>query len=399
MIAVHNLVKRFKLYSRPSDRLREALTRSPRHREFHALKDLSFQVEAGETLGIIGVNGSGKSTLLKILTGVILPDAGSILVEGRITGLLELGTGFNPDFSGYDNIFMNATYLGMSHAEVQERLDRIISFSELEDFIHEPLKTYSSGMTMRLAFSIAIHAQPRCFVVDEALSVGDAHFQQKCMNRIREFKAGGGTILFVSHDLATIKMLSDRVMLLDKGDLVEIGDPDMVVNRYNYLLACYGEDGKRLTAAPEGAYGTFDARISKVTIQGCDSGADLISSGEECRIDVDLTAKISLKELTVGIMIRDRFGQDIYGINTHYLNIPVSIGANETRRVSFSFPVLLQQGKYTLTVALHVGSNHQDACYHWLDNAASFQIAGLKGVPFAGVTDLRARCQVQEKNV
>lgn len=394
MIRVQNLTKRFRLYARPVDRLIEALTRRPRHRDFCALKDLSFQIEAGETLGIIGVNGSGKSTLLKILTGVILPDAGEITVEGRITGLLELGTGFNPEFSGYDNIFMNATYLGMSHTEVQERLDRIISFSELEDFIHEPLKTYSSGMTMRLAFSIAIHAEPRCFVVDEALSVGDAHFQQKCMNRIREFKASGGTILFVSHDLATIKMLSDRVMLLDKGDLVEISDPDTVVNRYNYLLACYGEDGKRLAAAPEGAYGTFDARISKVSIRGIDSGADLLSSGEECCIDVELDANISLEDLTIGIMIRDRFGQDIYGTNTHYLNIPLSVVAGEKRRVSFHFPLLLQQGKYTLTVALHAGRDHQDACYHWLDNAASFQVAGLKGALFAGITDLQARCSV-----
>jgi lipopolysaccharide transport system ATP-binding protein len=395
MIAVQNLVKRFKLYPSPSDRLREALTRRPRHREFYALKGLSFEVAQGESLGIIGVNGSGKSTLLKILTGVILPDAGTVLVEGRITGLLELGTGFNPEFSGYDNIFMNATYLGMSHAEVQAQLSQIISFSELEDFIQEPLKTYSSGMIMRLAFSIAIHAEPRCFVVDEALSVGDAHFQQKCMNRIREFKAGGGAILFVSHDLATIKMLSDRVMLLDKGDLVEIGDPDTVVNRYNYLLACYGEDGKRLASAPEGSYGTFDAKITGVTIQGADSGADLISSGEECRIDVDLATTVRIDKLTVGILIRDRFGQDIYGINTHYLNIPLSLSAGEERRVSFSFPLLLQQGKYTLTVALHSGSDHQDACYHWLDNAVSFQVAGLKGAPFAGITDLRAKCTTQ----
>ena len=184
MIKVDQITKEFKLYHNPADRLKEIVFRWMMHRKFFALKDVSFEVEKGQSLGVVVQNGAGKSTLLKILTGVLLPNSGRIHVDGRITGILELGTGFNPEFTGVQNVFLNGTLLGVSKKEINERIDAIVDFSELGDFIHEPIKTYSSGMVMRLAFSIAIHADPKAFVVDEALSVGDAYFQQKCIGKI-----------------------------------------------------------------------------------------------------------------------------------------------------------------------------------------------------------------------
>jgi lipopolysaccharide transport system ATP-binding protein len=213
MISVKNISKTFKLYQAPSDRLKEILLRRCYHKNFQAVNNVSFEVQEGETLGIVGENGAGKSTILKLLTGILIPDTGSVHVSGKITGLLELGTGHN------------ATYLGLSRSEIDKKLDTIIGFTELGEFIHEPIKTYSSGMVMRLAFSVAIHAEPRAFVVDEALSVGDAYFQQKCMKKIKDFKDNGGSIVFVSHDMNAVKVLCDQAILLEHGSVVEQGEP------------------------------------------------------------------------------------------------------------------------------------------------------------------------------
>jgi len=212
--------KQFKLYRSPADRLREIVYRKKYHKDFVALDNISFEVKNGETLGIIGQNGAGKSTLLKILSGIVIPDSGTINVDGKVTGLLELGTGFNAEMTGLENIYMNGTLIGMTKDELDRKKQTIIDFSELGDFINEPIKTYSSGMTMRLAFSIAIHADPTCFLVDEALSVGDAYFQQKCMRKIQEFRAGGGSIVFVSHDMNAVKTLCDAAIMLENNGCI-----------------------------------------------------------------------------------------------------------------------------------------------------------------------------------
>jgi lipopolysaccharide transport system ATP-binding protein len=397
MLEVRHLQKDFRLYDRPVDRLKEALTRRPRHRLHHALRDVSFQVAPGETLGVIGRNGAGKSTLLKIVTGVTLPDAGEVITEGRTTGLLELGTGFNPELSGRQNIIANGLMLGLKRHEIDARLEAIIAFAELEAFINEPVRTYSSGMVMRLGFSSAIHAEPSCFVVDEALSVGDAHFQQKCMRRIRAFQASGGAILFVSHDLNAVKMLCDRAVVLEQGVVVADTDPEDAVNHYNRLIAGQAEDSSRQAAVFEDAYGYGSglARVTSAALAGEYSASTTVAGGEWIAINLTLQAEQALADLTCGILLRDRFGQDIYGVNTHYLNAPLTLEPGAEVDVQFWLRAELAAGDYTVTVALHSAENHLENCYHWCDNLLRLQVAGVRGHTFSGVCRLPTQCDVK----
>jgi len=397
MLKVHHLQKDFRLYDRPIDRLKEAVTRRPLHRLHHALRDVSFQVAPGETLGVIGRNGAGKSTLLKIVTGVTMPDAGEVVTEGRTTGLLELGTGFNPELSGRQNIIANGLMLGLKRQEIDERLEAIIAFAELEAFIDEPVRTYSSGMVMRLGFSSAIHAEPSCFVVDEALSVGDAHFQQKCMRRIRAFQASGGAILFVSHDLNAVKMLCDRAIVLEEGTVVADADPEEAVNHYNRLIAGQAGESDRQTAIFEDAYGYGSglARITTANLAGEDSGATTVAGGEWVAINLTLQAEQPVADLTCGILLRDRFGQDIYGVNTHYLDAPLTLDAGAAVDIQFWLRAELVAGDYTVTVALHSAENHLENCFHWCDNLLRLQVAGVRGHAFSGVCRLPTQCRVK----
>ncbi|MFA5546941.1 MAG: ABC transporter ATP-binding protein [Porticoccaceae bacterium] len=392
MIEVRELQKTFKLYQRPSDRLKEILFRRSFHTRYEALRGVSFRVEDGETLGIIGRNGAGKSTLLKILNGVLLPEAGSIVSAGRITGLLELGTGFDMSLSGIANIRTNGLLLGMTEDELDVRREAIVTFSELGPFINEPLRTYSSGMVMRLAFSIAIHADPQIFLVDEALSVGDGHFQQKCMHRIREFRAAGGSIIFVSHDLNAVKMLCDRVIVLAGGAVVCDDEPEVAVNHYNQLLAAQG-DVLVGQSAIDGGYGNFKAAITQMKVQGVDSRSSSISCGEDALLRVLIEANDDIPSITLGMMIRDRFGQDVYGTNTHLLNHPFGVAKDEKKSLVIRFPMRLAPGKYTITLALHEGIDHTRHCYHWWDNALSFEVCGVRGSPFGGLCNLEAEVE------
>ena len=401
MIAVEHLTKKFKLYKTPADRLKEIILHRSYHREFTALNDVNFAVRSGEVLGIVGQNGAGKSTLLKLLMGILLPDDGIIGIDGRITGLLELTTGFNYEFSGLQNIYLNAALRGMARQEVEGKLRQIVAFSEFDDFIQEPIKTYSSGMVMRLAFSIAIHAEPQAFVVDEALSVGDAYFQQKCMKRIMEFKENGGAIVFVSHDLNAIKLLSDKVLLLDHGQVIETGDPETVINSYNFLLAKKSE-GQELTERTSSnkkmSYGNFKVEITAVKMSNTDGQErDIFISGEKCVIQVLLAAREEAPEITVGILIRDKFGQDVFGTNTHYLNIPLSFKAGTTGVVEYSISELnIGPGKYTLTVAAHTRDTHIHECYHWVDVIKSFEVVANRDFIFSGLLRLKPEVRVQK---
>lgn len=389
MIEVEHVNKHFRLYRRPMDRVKERLLRRSFHHVHHALRDVSFSVAPGQTLGIIGHNGAGKSTLLKLLSGVLLPDSGRIDAGGRITGLLELGTGFNYELSGMANIVNNGLLIGMSREEISERRAAIVAFSELGDFIHEPLRTYSSGMVMRLGFAIAIHAQPDTFLVDEALAVGDAHFQQKCYRAIREFRERGGSILLVSHDLNAIKLLSDQVLLLDHGAVFELGEPEAVVNSYNFLVAQQG-DADVVMHTAEGAatdYGDGRAQVQALSIAGQASRASTLSAGEDTVIRVQYRVHEPLPELTAGILVRDRFGQDIFGTNTFQLDLDIPRTPGEWT-LEFAVNMALAPGKYSLTVALHTQENHLDTCHHWRDLAGGFEVAGVHGPRFSGVCRL-----------
>ncbi|MCP4598627.1 ABC transporter ATP-binding protein [Neptuniibacter sp.] len=385
VIKVADLHKSFKRYKTPWARLKELITRRPNHTRHTALEDISFTVEPGETLGVLGCNGAGKSTLLKLINGVLLPESGTIECTGKITGLLELGTGFDPSLTGRQNIINNGLLIGMEHAEIEAARDDIIAFSELKDAIDDPVRTYSSGMTMRLAFSIAIHANPACFLVDEALSVGDGHFQQKCIRRIRQFKQEGGAIIFVSHDLNAVKMLCDRAIVLDGGRVALSGSAEQAVNMYNQLMADLDEN---LFQSDEEGFGSAEAVIDRVAITGQLSGSDIVASGETADIDITLRAKKAFTDLTLGIMIRDRFGQDIFGTNTYHKGYSVSLSEDEELTLRFTINLDIAPGKYTLTSALHSQDDHISDCYHWVDNALSFEVAGFVEEIYSGVCRL-----------
>ncbi|MCQ2500057.1 MAG: ABC transporter ATP-binding protein [Lachnospiraceae bacterium] len=251
-ISVNDVSKMYKLYDKPIDRLKESLglSKQKKYKEHYALDHVGFQVGKGETVGIIGTNGSGKSTILKIITGVLNPTGGEVIVDGRISALLELGAGFNMEYTGLENVYLNGTMIGFSREEIDAKLDDILAFADIGDFINQPVKTYSSGMFVRLAFAVAINIEPEILIVDEALSVGDVFFQAKCFRKFEDFKKDGKTILFVSHDLGSISKYCDRVVLLNKGHKLAEGAPKEMVDLYKKVLV--GQAGEALAALEEG---------------------------------------------------------------------------------------------------------------------------------------------------
>ncbi len=386
MFVVENLSKCFRFYHRPVDRLKEILFRRNYHSRHQALSDISFSIDKGQALGVLGRNGAGKSTLLKIITGVLMPDSGRVLSNARILGLLELGTGFDTNQSGLKNIEINGLLIGMSLSDIARQQQDIIAFSELGDFINEPVRTYSSGMVMRLAFSIAIHAEPDVLVVDEALSVGDIHFQQKCMTRIRQFKEGGGAILFVSHDLHAVKMLCDRAIVLDHGNVIADGDVEKSVNYYNRLMADQGDDGFTLNSSEsDTSYGDGQATIQSCRILGEKSGSNVLTSGESVVFEFTIKSFADLNDVTLGMMVRDRFGQDIFGVNSFLMQRPLTLKKDQLLTCCYKLPLDLNKGKYSLSAALHTNDHHLDDCYYWNDKLSEFEVSGYGKSEFSGI--------------
>ena len=389
-LEVKDITKIFKIYDSNLDRLKEIFFKKKYYKEFIANKNISFDLYKGETLGIIGINGAGKSTILKIIAGVLEPTSGEIIKHGKVTALLELGTGFNDQLTGRENIYMNGVLIGMSKQECKKKEKDIIEFSELGDYINEPIYTYSSGVKMRLAFSIAIFSNPDILIVDEALSVGDAHFSAKCTRALRDRKKKNMSIIYVSHDLNSLKLLCNRVLLLNHGEVVKVGNPEDVINSYNFLIAKLNDKEEKIEIknTKKNSFGTFDIEILDVKIIGSKSNADIISSGEEANIIIRVNSKIDINNMTLGFLIKDKFGQDIFGTNTFHHNIPLSFKKNTITIFKIKVKLNIGPGKYSITAAIHSRDTHLEHCSHWLDNACNFEIAGIDGNIFTGLCKL-----------
>ena len=367
-IQVKNLTKIYKLYNKPSDRLREALGIKVQAKDHYALDNVSFDVKRGETVGIIGTNGSGKSTILKIITGVLNPTAGDVKVEGRISALLELGAGFNAEYSGMENVYLNGTMLGFSKEEIDSRLQDILDFADIGDFIYQPVKSYSSGMFVRLAFAVAINIDPEILIVDEALSVGDVFFQAKCYRKFEEFKKQGRTILFVSHDLSSIGKYCDRVVLLNQGKKLAEGGAKEMVNLYRRVLVNQVEDGKQqpenkteevpkkrqkeyLNLNPQVLeYGNGIASIVDFCIYDQEGKpSSTIGKGEDFQVMMKVHYQGNVSEPVYAFTIKDLKGTEITGTNTMYEKIPVKPqAAGEERTITFTQKMPLEAGEYML---------------------------------------------------
>lgn len=450
-IRVESLSKRFEIFNKPSDRLKQMVVPhlkravgkqpTPYFREFWAVKDVSFTVKRGETVGIIGRNGSGKSTLLQMICGTLNPTSGSIETSGRVAALLELGSGFNPEFTGRENVFLNASLYGLSNEETAARFDDIARFAEIGDFIDQPAKTYSSGMMVRLAFAVIAHVDADILVVDEALSVGDAIFTQKCMRFIRSFQQRG-TLLFVSHDAAALQNLCESAIWLSQGEVQQIGSSRSVSEAYlQYSLQeIYGNDAQ-LNAVGESAsdvtdgsvlaesvadnrsrdtttaplpqpyassydvvdnlndangWTTGEAKITRVTLRDSEGNSSpVFSGGDRVRLGVCVEAQNSFTQPIIGFIVKDRLGQDLFGENTLPFTAfnPCEVRQGETLEAEFEFTLpMLPNGQYSIMTSFAEGDLHNNVQHHWLHDAVILNVSsskvrwGLVGVQFKNVS-------------
>jgi lipopolysaccharide transport system ATP-binding protein len=398
-VTVSNLRKTFRFYRHPLHRFVYWASGQRRGipETFDALKDISFDIPLGTSTGLVGVNGAGKSTLLKILTGTLEPTAGIVRLQGRVASLLELGTGFHPLFTGRQNIVYNARFLGLSREEIDERLPAIEAFSELGDFLHRPLRTYSSGMYVRLAFAVAASVSPDILIVDEVLAVGDAYFAQKCIGRIREFRDHGVTILFVSHDPGAVKTLCDRALLIHEGRITDDGTPAAVLGRYNALIAsktaesAYFAQERTVNRPPVRRAGTLGAMVIDVNLLNAEGDSTrAVVSGALATIRVRVLVLEEMSTPTVGILIRDRLGNDVFGTNTWNREVGVrQWHAGDTFEMDFHLPLQLGVGEFSITAAVHTVDTHVVHSYDWVDAALVFCVIAADDVRSTGVIALR----------
>lgn len=391
-VSVTNLGKAYKQYPTRWSRLAEWVT--PGHKPRHTLKwvmqGVSFTVNPGEAVGIIGINGAGKSTLLKMITGTTQPTTGSVSISGRVAALLELGMGFHPDFTGRQNVFMAGQLLGCSVEEITRLMPEIEAFAEIGDYIDQPVRVYSSGMQMRLAFSVATAHRPDVLIVDEALSVGDAYFQHKSFNRIREFGKQGTTLLIVSHDKSAIQSICDRAILLNAGKLAMEGAPEAVMDYYNALLANHQNQTVKQETTTDGKIqtisGTGEAEVSSIQLTDkLGNPIEVVDVGQEVRLQIMVQAKKPIERLVLGYGIKDRLGQVIYGTNTDLKNQPlfnVAIGSHHLYDIQF--PANLGPGTYSIQTALCSTDTHLANNYEWRDLALVFNVVNIGKPHFAG---------------
>lgn len=420
-VEFESISKSYPIYDSPRDRLTELLTfqRVRRHRDFWALRDISFEVKKGETFCILGENGSGKSTLLQIVAGILHPSAGRMEVSGRVSALLELGAGFNPEFSGRDNVYLNGSILGLSKREIDSRFAGIEEFAEIGAFIEQPVKTYSSGMIVRLAFAVAIHVDPEVLLVDEALAVGDIYFRHRCMRKVHELRSRGVTILFVSHAVSDVKAVGDRAMWLDGGRLIEIGATDRVVSRY--LAAMTEKDSRYLALSHSSGnvergsvraaeiiegipnidhrYGDGRAEIIGVAILD-ENGLPICLTEPDSRIVVRISvrAREYLASPNVGFMMRNHLGVDFAGTNTarEESDLP-QMYPGDIYTVDFHMDLPeLYPGSFSFSPAIADGPLNGYRMADWIDNAITVQM-GHAGKPIYGYLHLPCRVAVNAR--
>lgn len=405
VITVRGLAKRYEIYDKPHHRLWQGLMRGRRQwfREFWALRDIDFSVGRGETVGIVGRNGSGKSTLLQVVAGTLSPTRGEVVVNGRVAALLELGSGFNPEFTGRENVYLNASILGLDRAQIDERYQRIVDFAEIGEFVDQPVKTYSSGMFLRLAFAVIAHVDADLLIIDEALSVGDAAFTQKCMRFLREFQSRG-TILFVSHDAAAVLALCERAVWLHQGAMAMAGPAKEVVEAYMQSIAEANQGGDPLAgaraanagaraaeASPEAgrieagaspraemsadarSFGQGGARVEAARL--VDEAGRMLAlarGGQRVRLEVLVRAERDLNTVIVGFHFKDRLGQVLIGENTAEVtrHAPVSAAVGERVSAAFEFTLPeLRNGDYALDIAVAEGTQLNHVQHQWIFDA------------------------------
>ncbi|MEX0450049.1 ABC transporter ATP-binding protein [Spiribacter sp. 221] len=358
--------------------------------EHWVLRHISFNIQPGEAIGIVGQNGAGKSTLLKMITGTLRPTEGSIHVNGRIGAILELGMGFNPELTGRQNVWHAAGLMGFTPEQISQAMEDIEAFAEIGDYFDEPVRTYSSGMQMRVAFSVATAYRPEILIVDEALSVGDTYFQHKSFDRIREFQDQGTTLLIVSHDRGAIQSLCDRALLIEKGGVVKDGDPEEVMDFYNALIAEKEnstvevrelDDGKIQTSS-----GTGEARVEEIVLLNSKGEvSDYVGVGEDVELMIRLGVHQPIDSLVLGYGIKDRLGQVMYGTNTwHTAQVIKNPEVGEKYLFRVKFPANLGVGSYSLQTALVDRDTHLTANYEWLDRALVFNVINIDKITFAG---------------
>ena len=398
-IAVDHVSKMYKLYDKPMDRLKESLglSRQKKYKEHFALDDVSFQVHQGETVGIIGTNGSGKSTILKIITGVLNPTAGEVRVNGRISALLELGAGFNGEYSGIENVYLNGTMIGFSREEIDAKMDDILSFADIGEFVHQPVKTYSSGMFVRLAFAVAINIEPEILIVDEALSVGDVFFQAKCYRKFEEFKEMGKTILFVSHDLSSIGKYCDRVVLLNQGHKLAEGGAKDMVNLYRKVLVNQLDDdeaenpGENMESAPEEdslqkeklnlnpEVLEYGSKLAEIVDFGIYDHTGLITNaidkGQQFSVKMKVKFNDDISEPIFAFTIKDLKGTEITGTNTMYEKSPVTPKkAGDIQEITFTQMMSLEAGEYMLCLGCTGYRNGDFTVFHRLYDVCNLTV-------------------------
>lgn len=419
-IDIFDISKVYKLYEKPGDRLREALalSRKKLYTEHYALDHVSFRINKGETVGIIGTNGAGKSTLLKIITGVLTPTSGDVYVNGRISALLELGAGFNMEYSGIENIYLNGTMCGFSREEVDEKLDDILQFADIGDFVHQPVKTYSSGMFVRLAFAVAINIDPEILIVDEALSVGDVFFQAKCYKKFDEFKKNGKTILLVSHSLGTVAKYCDKVVFLNKGIKVSEGTPQEMIDLYKKVLVSSPADFDnlvngdeetldevyvtdnwkgRLTLNPHiNSYGNMGAEIIDFAI--IDKKKKItnnLNKGDEFSIKIKVKFHQRICNPIIAFTILNLQGTDVSGTNTMLEDVDIKDAEEgDIKTVTFTQKLDIQGGEYLLSLGCTGFRDGEFTVYHRLYEVCNINIISDKNT--VGFYDMNSIIDVME---